>query len=232
MKDKDYLLQLIAEGEHEHQDFKYQISDARKIARSISAFANHSGGHLLIGVKDNGTIAGVRSDEEMYMIEQAAQMYCQPEQPVQFTLYHVEGKAVLKADIAEAAVKPVKAPDEHGQWKAYYRVADENILASAVHVKMLSHESRTDVPAVLSYTEREQQLLDYLSTHGGITLGGLMRLVHCSRSSAKRLAVNLHDMGVIDLRYHNGSSLLVPKSDSDVAPPGSKRPATIENNNY
>ncbi|MDY5609301.1 MAG: putative DNA binding domain-containing protein, partial [Sodaliphilus sp.] len=53
MKTKDYILQLIDEGEHEHQDFKYQISDAKKIARSISAFANNSGGRLLVGVKDN-----------------------------------------------------------------------------------------------------------------------------------------------------------------------------------
>lgn len=211
MKDKDFILSLIAEGEHEQQDFKYQITDARKIARSISAFANHSGGRLLIGVKDNGTIAGVRSDEEMYMIEQAAQMYCQPEQPVQFTLYHVEGKAVLKADIAEATVKPVKAPDEHGQWKAYYRVADENILASAVHVKMLNHDTKADQPAVLQYTEREQQLLDYLNHHGGITLSGLTRLVHCSRPAAERMAVNLHDMGVLDIRYHNGTCLLVAR---------------------
>ena len=66
MSDKQYILSLIAEGEHEHQDFKYQISDARKIARSISAFANHGGGHLLIGVKDNGAIVGISSDEEMY----------------------------------------------------------------------------------------------------------------------------------------------------------------------
>ena len=51
-----------------HQDFKYQITDARKIARSISAFANNSGGHLLVGVKDNGSIVGVSSDEEIYMI--------------------------------------------------------------------------------------------------------------------------------------------------------------------
>lgn len=76
MKTKDYILQLIDEGEHEHQDFKYQISDAKKIARSISAFANNSGGRLLVGVKDNGHIAGVKSDEEIYMIEQAATMYC------------------------------------------------------------------------------------------------------------------------------------------------------------
>ena len=73
-----YIHQLVAEGEHEHQDFKFEISDARKIARSISAFANTGGGRLLVGVKDNGKIAGIRSEEEIYMIEAAANMYCQP----------------------------------------------------------------------------------------------------------------------------------------------------------
>ena len=43
---KGYIEQLITQGEHVHQDFKYQITDARKIARSISAFANNSGGQL------------------------------------------------------------------------------------------------------------------------------------------------------------------------------------------
>ena len=49
--DKVYLQQLIAEGEHQQQDFKFEISDARKIARSLSAFSNTDGGRLLIGVK-------------------------------------------------------------------------------------------------------------------------------------------------------------------------------------
>ena len=120
MKTKDYILQLIDEGEHEHQDFKYQISDAKKIARSISAFANNSGGRLLVGVKDNGHIAGVKSDEEIYMIEQAATMYCRPEQQMNFQLFKVEGKNVLLAEVAEAQVKPVQAPDENGHWKVYY----------------------------------------------------------------------------------------------------------------
>ena len=194
MSDKQYIQSLIAQGEHEHQDFKYQISDARKIARSISAFANHGGGHLLIGVKDNGAIAGVSSDEEMYMIDQAAQMYCQPPQPVQFTLYRVEGKSVLKVDIAETDAKPVKAPDEHGHWKAYYRVADENVLASATHV--------------ISFSQREQLLLDYLESHGGITLNGFSRMAHCSRSSAEQTVINLCQMGVIALEYHDGHCLI------------------------
>ncbi|MDE6086648.1 MAG: ATP-binding protein, partial [Muribaculaceae bacterium] len=74
MRGLRHLQELIDQGEHEHQDFKFLISDARKIARSISAFANNDGGRLLVGVKDNGVIAGVRSEEDLYMIEQAATM--------------------------------------------------------------------------------------------------------------------------------------------------------------
>ena len=208
MTDRAYILSLIAQGEHEHQDFKYQISDARKIARSISAFANHSGGHLLVGVKDNGMVAGVSSDEEMYMIEQAASLYCRPEQTVHFSVYHLDGKAVVKADIAEAGTKPVKAPDENGNYRAYYRVADENVLASALHVRLMS-EPAAENDTQLAFTEREQQLLDYLDHHGGITLTGFSRLSHCSRPAAAQTIETLCRMGVITLEYHDGQCLVV-----------------------
>ena len=55
--DAEYLRDLINQGEHQQQDFKFEISDARKIARSLSAFSNTEGGRLLVGVKDNGKIA-------------------------------------------------------------------------------------------------------------------------------------------------------------------------------
>lgn len=208
LKTKDYILQLIAEGEHEHQDFKYQISDAKKIARSISAFANHSGGRLLVGVKDNGNIAGVKSDEEIYMIEQAASMYCQPPQAMNFLLYKVEGKTVLLAEVAEASVKPVKAPDENGHWKAYYRVADENVLASGVHVKALKHKNSDEAGALLNFTDKERVLLQYLAEHGGITLSGYAKLVHVSRFAAEDSIVKLLEMNVVSLSYHNGNCLI------------------------
>jgi hypothetical protein len=65
------LLKLIQQGEHQTQDFKYCISDSRKIARSLVAFANTDGGRLLVGVKDNGRIAGLRSEEEYYSINES-----------------------------------------------------------------------------------------------------------------------------------------------------------------
>ena len=211
-KKSHYIQDLILEGEHEHQDFKYQITDARKIARSIAAFANNSGGHLLIGVKDNGNISGVRSDEEIYMIETAAQMYCRPEQKVSFKVFNINGKSVVKADIAEALEKPVEAPDDNGNWHVYYRVADENVLASRLHERILSQETEHDdaqTAGTISYSEREQVLLDYLRTHGGITLDGYMKLAHISEESATKIVLTLHSMGVVSLQYHDGQCLIV-----------------------
>ncbi len=74
-----YLHDLIAMGENQQLDFKFEINDVRKIAKTLVAFSNTDGGKILIGVKDNGKIAGVRSEEEYYMIETAANIYCKPE---------------------------------------------------------------------------------------------------------------------------------------------------------
>jgi predicted HTH transcriptional regulator len=78
LRQKSYIEELISQGEGQQLDFKFNISDSRKIARSISAFANAQGGTLLIGVKDNGAIAGIRSDEELFMLEAATEMYLKP----------------------------------------------------------------------------------------------------------------------------------------------------------
>lgn len=69
MNDKNYLLSLVREGEHQQQDFKYRVADAGKLAKSVSAFANTDGGRLLIGVRDDGQIAGVGSMIEYRVAE-------------------------------------------------------------------------------------------------------------------------------------------------------------------
>ena len=122
--DTSFIRSLIAEGEHVRQDFKFEVSDSRKIARSLSAFANTEGGRLLIGVKDNGRIAGVRSEEEMYMVEVEVEM----------RVYRPEGRSVLIASVEPAPHKPVMVKEEGGRKLAYVRIADENILASPVHL--------------------------------------------------------------------------------------------------
>ena len=117
--DQKYLKSLIAQGEHQELDFKFEISDARKIARTLSAFSNTSGGRLLVGVKDNGRIRGIRSDEEYYMVESAASLYCKPEVQFETRNHSIEGKSVLEIYIPPVDHKPVYAQDEEKRWMAY-----------------------------------------------------------------------------------------------------------------
>ena len=175
-----YIKQLVEEGEHEHQDFKFEISDARKIARSISAFANTEGGRLLVGVKDNGKIAGIRSEEEIYMIEAAATMYCEPKVEVETQTYIVEGRTVLMVQINEVKTKPVFALDGENKPKAYIRIADENILATPVHLKVWQH-SKKELGSFLSFTDKEQHLLDILKEKGMLTLNQCCKFCQTNR---------------------------------------------------
>ncbi|RLD81534.1 MAG: ATP-binding protein, partial [Bacteroidetes bacterium] len=68
MKRASYIQDLIKQGENQYQDFKFVINDSKKIARSLVAFANTDGGRLLVGIKDNGNITGVKTEEEFHMV--------------------------------------------------------------------------------------------------------------------------------------------------------------------
>ncbi|WP_455666453.1 AlbA family DNA-binding domain-containing protein [Phocaeicola sp.] len=184
--DTQYIRQLVSEGEHCHQDFKFEISDARKIARSLSAFANTEGGRLLVGVKDNGKIAGIRSEEEIYMIEAAATMYCRPQVELETRTYVVEGKTVLEIRISEMESKPVYALDEANKPWAYIRIKDENILATPVHLKVWQH-SKKEEGVLVEFTEREQRLLDVLKEKEEISLNQCCRLCNLNRKTVSEL---------------------------------------------
>ncbi len=184
--DEYYIQKLIDEGEHVHQDFKFAISDARKIAKSISAFSNTEGGRLLVGVKDNGRIAGVRSEEEIYMIEAAAKMYCTPEVNISNKIFRVQGKDVLEVSIEESKNKPVCAIDENNKPWAYVRINDENILADTVFLNRWKHNKQEE-KVIVTYSEREKYLLDILSKNKELTLNQCSRLSRIPRITTSRL---------------------------------------------
>ncbi len=212
IKGKYYIHSLISEGEHEHQDFKFAITDAAKIAHSISAFANNDGGRLLIGVKDNGNISGVRNEEDIYVIEQAAQMYCHPPQDVKMTAFSVEGGAmVLRAEIMRAERRPVFARDIDGKFRAYYRVKDENIVAPAIMVRAWQRKQADD-GCIFSLSDAETALLRYLDEWGMTTVDDYMRGAHISRETAEEIIVRLCAMDVLEFVY-TGSEFKVVRAE-------------------
>ena len=197
MTDTDYIHSLIAEGEHQQQDFKFEISDARKIAKTLSAFANTDGGRLLVGVKDNGKIAGVRSEEERYMVEAAARLYCTPQVDCEMQAFMVEGRCVLVVTIPESVHKPVYAKDESGRNLAYLRIADENILATPVHLRVWQ---QSDNPSgeLMTYTGREQLLLRLLEENESLSLNKYCRMACISRRAAEHLLAKLIRYDIVE----------------------------------
>lgn len=208
IKDKGYLLELIAQGEHVQQDFKYAISDARKIARSISAFANNIGGRLLVGVKDNGTIAGVRNEEDIYVIEEAAELYCRPSQKVEFSAFSCgEQGVVIRASIAHSSERPVYAQEPDHTWKAYYRVADENISAHPLMVRtwrLISSGKRS----LFHLDGPDGRILQSLSTGNSLTLKQAVIVSGASRRMAESAIVRLGALGMIAYEYHKGEFMI------------------------
>lgn len=195
-----FIRKLIAEGEHQMLDFKFEISDSRKIARTLVAFANTDGGRLLVGVKDNGSIAGVRSEEEFYMAEGAARLYCRPEVPIQMKEWVVEGRKVLEVKVEPSGKKPHLAQDDDGSWKAWLRQGDENYQANAVILKVWEQQ-RKPSGTLLRYRDEERLVLEWLEDRGRISQGRLQRLAGVSAEKAELILVTFILLGLVRIRF-------------------------------
>lgn len=199
MDDKRFLQRLISEGEHQQQDFKYRVSDAQKLAKSVSAFANTDGGRLLIGVRDDGNMSGVRSEEEIYMMHQAAYRYCRPEASIKFDTYHVDGRTIVVATVPPSDKRPICAMNEEGKGRAYIRIADENIIASPVHLAIW-RESQNEQGAMMTYTNTVRKLLDAMQGQR-ITLNQIVRRSSVSRQKAIHILARLVRFHVAQWEY-------------------------------
>ena len=174
--EEDHLMDLIDEGEHQKLDFKYRIDSSQKISRTLSAFANTDGGKLLIGVKDNGRIAGVDPEEEYFMIEGAASVYCKPEVGFTASVYQFEDRLVLEIDVPKSAQSPHYAKDTDDRWLAYIRQDDENFVANRVILRYLKNKKPGTRKNLLNYGAEERLLFDYLAEHRDISLSKFAKL--------------------------------------------------------
>lgn len=191
------IRKLILQGEGTTLDFKKTITNHEKIAKSLVAFANNKGGQLLIGVADNGNITGVKSeDEEQYMITKSAYQFCKPAIEPEFEEIYIEDKLVLVVNIPKSDTKPHYALDEHKRWWVYFRVGDKSLLASKIIVDVIK-KSNDPTGQLISYTDDEKKLFEFLSREGRITLRQFTKLTRSSNKKAQRILVNLILSGVI-----------------------------------
>lgn len=192
----NYIQKLIEEGEHQMQDFKFEISDSKKIARTLVAFANTDGGRLLIGVKDNGNISGIRSEEEKHMIQTAAEMFCRPSIKFEAKEWNVNGKTVLEVIVPKSKYFKHQAPDHNNTYKVYTRVKDQNILVSSILLKIWKYQNNKQNIKV-TFTDAEMFLLKYLNENNKITINDFIQKAEISKKEAERIIVNFTLLNIL-----------------------------------
>jgi predicted HTH transcriptional regulator len=195
------LYSYIREGEHQTQDFKFRIDDARKIARTLVAFANTDGGRLLIGVKDNGKVTGIDPEEEFHMIQGAAEMYCQP--PIEFTsqIWQDDHKLVLEIIVPPSPLRPHSAKDDDNRWRIYIRQDDHTLLANKILIALWKLQKKgVDKPQ--EFTEEENHFLGLFRAHEQLTLSKLYRLSTLKKNRVDYLLTLFIFWAVLEMHIH------------------------------
>lgn len=195
-----HIRKLIAQGEHQQLDFKFGITDSRKIARTLSAFSNTDGGRLLIGIKDNGMIAGVRSEEEFYMIQAAAELYTKPQVQFEVKEWTIDGKRVLEIIVPKSKGELYLAPDKNNQFLAYIRVLDENYMVNSVWIKAYKWKNNPG-GVFIRYGKNEMALLKYLEEYTTITLSRYTKLTSLPRRDAENILAGFLAIDMIGIIF-------------------------------
>ncbi len=185
------LGRLVALGEGQRLEFKRKASFPDKIVRELIAFANCNGGTLLVGVDDDGTIAGVKYPEEEWMaIEKEVSARCRPRLEVAYQLIRLnEKKCVVRVDVDRSDHRP-HFITEGSRRISFVREKDQSIKASREMVEIIRRMKTMD-GMKFHYGDAEQKIIRYLADHPVISLREFSRLSGLGRFAASRRLVRL-----------------------------------------
>lgn len=148
MKADQLIKNLIKQKESEQLEFVEALSKEH-VANTICGFLNGKGGQILIGVKENGTIAGI-SNPTKYK-EELRKYFSDtllPEAPITISIEDVDNKKIANIEVWEGAKKPYIS-----NGSIYYRKKDKTVRASSKEISELIHSRQ------LSETHWERQIV-------------------------------------------------------------------------
>lgn len=207
------LRQIIEVGESDTVEFKRKFSGFEKIAREMIALANTRGGMLLIGVDDDGSIVGVRSEKsEIELVTAAAEHYAEPPIEAVIDIVDIDGEDVIVVRIPESRQKPhrlvvdgaVTRREGTSDFAAgvFIRHGERSIAASNEAARVLASSGPDTPPLRLEIGAIEQALFDYLHRHERITIAQYRLLANISKRRASRSLVRLVRAGLLRIFTH------------------------------
>jgi ATP-dependent DNA helicase RecG len=142
MSPLDQIFALINVGESETVEFKREMERPERLAREVVALANGRGGHVLVGVDDDGTLSGVawRLGYEAWVMQVGAETI-QPPLMLGCQTVEIEGKTVLAISVPLGPFKPYAVKQGQHKRTVYVRRGSVTAVASVEEVGRLYQES-------------------------------------------------------------------------------------------
>jgi len=208
----EIIKKMIARGEGDVVEFKKKANHPDKIVREVVAFVNTKGGHLFVGVSDDGTIAGLKHPEDdEFALNKAFEELCKPK--IEFeveTVSFEDGKMILHYEFIEGTQKPHYAflEKSHRYGKAFIRLRDRSIQASPEMRKILKDRENDSNPIPIE--ESTSELFKFLEKNMQITLSQYCELSGLNKKLASNKLVSLALSGALKIDPREGEDLFLP----------------------
>jgi predicted HTH transcriptional regulator len=196
------LERLVRIGEGYHLEFKQRVSSPVRVAREAIALANTSGGTILVGIDDDGSIIGVKDvEEELFDVRKAFSEYCDPPIQLSFEIVPVsKNRDVIAIRVERSGTRPhaLWNPEAQSRGEVLVRVNEHTITSSPERIQLMRHDS-TDDGVKFEFGDKELFLLRYLETYDSIGVDDYAKMARISRAIASSTLVNLTLARVVEL---------------------------------
>ncbi len=194
-----HIKKLASSGEGHFLEFKRKVENPRKIVKELIAFSNADGGRLIIGISDNGNVAGLDHPEgDWFVLEKAVRKHTRGNLRLNHEIVPISpSRSVIVIDIPQSKRKPNYFQEEKGSKKeVFIRAEDECVRASREYGELLAFKRRR---IFIEYGPEEEWLLSYLNDHNQITLDKYREFRKLTRRKASAILVRLAAAGILNL---------------------------------
>ncbi len=195
---------ILIQGESSTIEFKRKIASEEKIAKEITALSNTLGGLIFIGVDDNGSVYGIKSEKsDISIIEYANNTLIDPPVLIVIEVLEYDNKDIIVIQVPNSTYKPHRLifTDEFGKLskKVFIRVGEKSVLASSEMARLLKYQNSNEEKLVMSIGEKEKNLFNYLEKYERITVIEYCKLCNISKRRAERLLIRLVRASVVQI---------------------------------
>lgn len=131
------LKEIIGETTQYEKKEKLEVRKPKSWCKTISAFANTSGGYLIFGVSDDGNITGLENPEkDAETVSEIIKTHMNPVPEFEIDFHNENGKTVLVVSVFKGKETPYYYSSD-GTLDTFTRIGNESVKATPIEMKRL-----------------------------------------------------------------------------------------------